>query len=166
MSDAPIKKCDYCDNTGKMPTFRSGETICYSCLSKRPKTLAEATHVIEQLQQQLTDRLNKQLIPWVMGLGLATGHADTEDELLNEVGEQIKELQKQLAEKDKRLDELEEFIRMIKCTEDSYDDEQTVLGEIYLMCEKAIAEGGELNPNWCKGCSPDNCSGCNEGESK
>lgn len=31
MSKAPIKKCDYCENTGVMPTFRDGETICREC---------------------------------------------------------------------------------------------------------------------------------------
>ena len=36
-----------------------------------------------------------------------------------------------------RRDKLLDIIRRIKSTEESYDDEQTVLGEIYAMCREA-----------------------------
>lgn len=45
---------------------------------------------IEQLRGEAP---NERLIMWVLDLGFATGHADTEQDLLNEVGAQIKELQ-------------------------------------------------------------------------
>lgn len=35
----------------------------------------------------------ERLVMWALDLGLATGHADTEQDLLDEVGAQIKELQ-------------------------------------------------------------------------
>ena len=34
MSQNPIKTCDHCGATGKMPTFMSGETTCFDCLKK------------------------------------------------------------------------------------------------------------------------------------
>jgi hypothetical protein len=36
---------------------------------------------------------NERLVMWALDLGFATGHADTEQDLLDEVGAQIKELQ-------------------------------------------------------------------------
>jgi len=39
------------------------------------------------------DYTNERIIMWVLDLGFATGHADTEQALLDEVGTQIKELQ-------------------------------------------------------------------------
>ena len=36
---------------------------------------------------------NERLVMWVLNLGFATGHADTEQDLLDDVGAQIKELQ-------------------------------------------------------------------------
>jgi len=58
MSDSPIKTCDYCEVTGKMPTFMDGETICYSCLGKRPKTLGEAMKRITELEAELEIKNN------------------------------------------------------------------------------------------------------------
>ena len=52
MSDTPIKNCDYCGKLGKMPTFMSGETICYSCLSKQPKSITGAFKEILKLQSR------------------------------------------------------------------------------------------------------------------
>lgn len=53
MSELPVKKCDYCPAEGTMPTFIDGETICYICLDKRPKSIAEATKLIFQQQAEL-----------------------------------------------------------------------------------------------------------------
>ena len=64
MSDTPIKNCDYCGVLGKMPTFMSGETICYSCLSKQPKSITGAFKEILKLQSRvkvLEDALNEAL---------------------------------------------------------------------------------------------------------
>lgn len=38
-------------------------------------------------------------VKWALELGFATGHADTEQDLLNEVGAQIRELQSNAADK-------------------------------------------------------------------
>jgi len=38
-----------------------------------------------------------------------------------------------------RIENLEEALRQIKVTENSYDDEQTVLSEIYVICEDALS---------------------------
>ncbi len=38
----------------------------------------------------------ERLVMWALELGLATGHADTEQELLDEVGSQIEEMSKKL----------------------------------------------------------------------
>ena len=40
-----------------------------------------------------TNCTNDRFVMWALDLGFATGHADTEQELLDEVGAQIKELQ-------------------------------------------------------------------------
>lgn len=49
----------------------------------------------ETIQHHVTANCpNNQLVQWARNLGFATGHADTEQDLLDEVGAQIKELQK------------------------------------------------------------------------
>lgn len=44
------------------------------------------------LQQAINDRPSERLTKWALDLGLATGHADTEQDLLDEVGAQIERL--------------------------------------------------------------------------
>lgn len=50
----------------------------------------------EWLQKQLNNEADERLVMWAISLGFATGHADTEQDLLDEVGAQIKELRKKL----------------------------------------------------------------------
>ena len=68
MSDKTVKTCDYCEVEGVMPTFMNGETICYDCLRKQPKTITEATKLVfeyrkenERLVGHLADRALKVL---------------------------------------------------------------------------------------------------------
>lgn len=51
----------------------------------------------------MADFPSERLIRWALSLGFATGHADTEQDLLDEVGAQIKDLQLQLAGKDEDI---------------------------------------------------------------
>ncbi|MCH9735821.1 MAG: hypothetical protein K0U78_14925 [Actinomycetia bacterium] len=53
MSDYPIKSCDYCEHVGKTYTFRDGETICKTCLSKYPTTARDCRIKIKELENQL-----------------------------------------------------------------------------------------------------------------
>lgn len=55
----------------------------------------------------MADFPSERTLRWALSLGFATGHADTEQDLLDEVGAQIKELRLQLAGKD-------EVIKMLK----------------------------------------------------
>lgn len=50
--------------------------------------------------------------------------------------ESIDRKNKLITELTKRVEELEDCVRMIHCEEDSYDDEQTVLGRIFLKCDE------------------------------
>ena len=50
---APIKECNYCKNTGKMPTFIDGETMCYTCLSRLPTDSKECRQRIVQLESKV-----------------------------------------------------------------------------------------------------------------
>lgn len=67
---APIKTCDYCSAVGVMPTFMDGETVCYDCLPRLPKTLREAWHEIISLRTKI-DHMEKQepvaLVKWQTG---------------------------------------------------------------------------------------------------
>ncbi len=42
----------------------------------------------------------ERLVRWAIDLGLATGHADTVQDLLDHVGEQIREMQMRLTDAD------------------------------------------------------------------
>ena len=58
--------------------------------------LNEMTDLFETTEPESGTALaspNKRLVMWAINLGFAIGHADTEQDLLDEVGAQIKELQ-------------------------------------------------------------------------
>lgn len=66
MSDAPpMKTCDYCPTTGRMPTFMNGETICTKCLHSLPETTRELHAEIFKLRKQV-EELNAPEIDCVM----------------------------------------------------------------------------------------------------
>jgi len=53
MREPPIKKCDYCEATGHMPTFMNGETMCYDCLRSLPTNPSECRAEIVRLRSEL-----------------------------------------------------------------------------------------------------------------
>lgn len=59
----------------------------------------------------MADFPNERTLRWALSLGFATGHADTEQDLLDEVGAQIKELRLQLAYKDDVINMLKDDIK-------------------------------------------------------
>lgn len=54
--------------------------------------------------------------------------------------DEIQRLRKQVTDQQNEIERLREGILQIHITEDSYDDEQSVLSEIYLICEKLSHE--------------------------
>jgi hypothetical protein len=51
--EAPIKTCEYCGATGKMPTFMSGETSCIQCISSFPQGHHALRHEVFDLRKLL-----------------------------------------------------------------------------------------------------------------
>lgn len=47
-------------------------------------------------RDQLLNKSNESLVTWALELGLATGHADTKQDLLDEIGSQIEDMQDKL----------------------------------------------------------------------
>jgi hypothetical protein len=66
MSNAPIKKCDYCETVGEMPTFMDGETCCFVCL-KKPYRKWERKHVDAYLLERDLVAVPDRMIEFLLG---------------------------------------------------------------------------------------------------